>query len=825
MNPLQAPGAPGIPPRWTSSAKDGIGTAYSAGSPVWFTLSHGIINEIYYPHVDSPNTRDLQFLISDGETFCHEEKRDLIHQCERPELGALLYRLTNSEPNGRYRIIKEVISQPHSPVVMMSVKVEIFDDTLRGKLKLYALLAPHIKDTGADNTAAVCEIAGRHLLHAERENVHLVLGCTNDFVRRSVGFVGTSDGWTDLKDNFQMDWQYEIAANGNVAMMGEIDLSQDAEFVIGVAFGDSRQSAATTLLQAFAEPFSRQRAKFIEQWKRTKDELVSDSSPGRLGLGSVKTESGDVGYTMSDRTKSLVRLSQHVLMAHEDKTFCGAIVASMSIPWGDTKDDSDAGGYHLVWARDMVQTTTALLACGETELPLRSLVWLASIQGEDGNMPQNSQVDGTPYWSGEQLDESAAPVILAWRLSAANALGQFDPTTLVRRAMRFLILRGPVTAQERWEENSGYSPSTLASIISSIVCASELLAKSGPATSRLSTPDPSAAPAESTSDFLLDYADWIVESLSDWCVTTCGELLDGKPRYFVRITPEAAQPGPIDPGPNGAMLQVGNGGGEHPARNVVDAGFLQLVRLGVLAWDDPIILDSVAVVDAVLKHDLPQGPCWRRYNHDGYGNHDDGSAFNGTGVGRVWPLLTGERGHYELASGRDATPYIEAMEGFASSGGLWPEQLWDAADIPEHELYFGKPAGSAMPLCWAHAEFISLVRSQKDGRCFDRIEPVYQRYARGKQASNLEIWTFAHQPVQVARGKTLRVIGEAAGSVHWSIDNWATRQDTPMQENELNLFSVDILCESFRDAELLTFTFHWEDGDRWEGKDYVVRLC
>lgn len=494
------------------------------------------------------------------------------------------------------------------------------------------------------------------LLHAERDGIHLMLGCNTDFSRRSVGYVGASDGWRDLMENKKMDWQYCLAEDGNVAMTGEIDLQKGFEFTLAVSLGFSSQSAATGILQAFACPFGQLRDKFV-------------------------------------------RLSQHVLMAHEDKTFTGATVASMSIPWGETKDDSDRGGYHLVWARDMMQTTTALLACGQIELPLRALVWLACVQGEDGGMPQNSQIDGTPFWSGVQLDEVAAPIILAWRLKQSDALGQFDPTTLARRAVRFLILNGPVTAQERWEENSGYSPSTLAAITSALVCAADLFGDL--------LDDSNLRSGESRSaerEFLLDYADWIVASLDAWTVTDCGELVENKPRHFIRITPEHPHPGPAAPAPNTAMIRIANGGGEHPARNVVDAGFLQLVRMGIRAADDPTIVDSVAVVDAILKHDLPHGPCWRRYNHDGYGQnhdgygqHDDGTAFDGTGVGRCWPLLTGERGHYEIAAGRSAKPYVEALKQFASQGGLFAEQIWDADDIPEKEMRLGKPAGSAMP--------------------------------------------------------------------------------------------------------------------------------
>jgi glucoamylase len=423
-----APGAPGIAPRWTSSAKDGLGTAYNTSSRLWFTLSHGIVNEVYYPHVDTPNTRDLQFLITDGESFCHEERRDLDHLTEMPEKNVLLYRLTNSERKGRYRIVKEIIGEPHSSVLLVQTRLEILDPKLRGKLHLYALLAPHLKGTGQHNSGRWHDTDGRKLFRATREEAHMVFGCAPDFTRRSVGYAGHSDGWQDLMDNLKMDWEYEQAQDGNIALTGEIDLSQGLEFVVAVAFGRSARSASTELLQALATPFAQQREKYVSQWQRTRSE--SDLS--------AQTKDG----------AHLIRLSQCILLAHEDKTFPGAFVASLSIPWGETKDDSDRGGYHLVWTRDMVQTATALLARGRTESALRALIWMACIQEADGSMPQNSSVTGEPYWKGIQLDEVAVPILLAWRLRRAGALRQFDPWTLIARAASYLILRGPVTAQE-----------------------------------------------------------------------------------------------------------------------------------------------------------------------------------------------------------------------------------------------------------------------------------------------------------------------------------------------------------------------------------------
>lgn len=781
-------GYPGIAPRWTSSAKSGIGTAYHSSSCVWFTVSHGIVNEIYFPHVDLPNTRDLQFLITDGETFCHEERRDLIHAIEYPDKRSLLYRLTNSDRDGRYRIIKEIIVDPHSPVLLMHTKLQILDPKLRGKIRIFALLAPHMKGTGKNNSAQWCGLAGRKLFDVQRDDINLSFGCTPDFIKRSVGYVGFSDGWQDVMGNFQMDWEFNKAIDGNIALTGEIDLSDGMQFTIGVGFGRTPHSASAHLLQSFATPFDAQRDKYVIQWQRMR--TASDLS----------AHTTDGGF--------LLWLSQCLLLAHEDKSFQGAFVASLSIPWGDTKDDTDLGGYHLVWARDMVQTATALIACGHTESPLRALIWLACVQSSNGSLPQNSSITGEPYWKGIQLDEVALPILLAWRLKQVDGLRNFDPWILVSRAAHYLILHGPVTAQERWEENSGYSPSTLATMIASLVCAAEFARER-----RLS----------SAENIFLEYADWLAAHLDGWLVTDRGELVPGKPRYFVRLTP--AQPDAVMglPNPDEDELTLSNGGGRYPARNVVSGDFLHLVRLGVRAADDPLIIDSIAVIDAQLKRDLPQGPGWRRYNHDGYGQKSDGSAYDGTGVGRCWPILTGERGHYELAAGRDPMPFITALEKFANEGGMLPEQLWDDDDIPNGQMKRGKPTGSAMPLCWAHAEYVTLVRSHKDGICFDRIGPVFERYVKNKTGSTIEMWSMAHQVPHFKPGKTLRIITDKESTLHWSSDGWATVNDLIMSDAGIGCWFADVPTKSLQIGTRIDFTFRWSAG--WEGRDFQVRIA
>src|SRR5262245_51730391 len=370
-------GAPGIEPRWTSSAKEGVGTSYHTSCRLWFTVSHGIINEIYYPHVDQPNTRDFQFLVTDGEAFCHEEKRDLDHLTEYPERDCVFYRLTNADRQGRYRLVKHVLTDPHRSVLLVHTKVEVLDHSLRGKLRVYALMAPHIARYGSGNSGRCVEIGGTKLMHAHREGVHLIMASSPEFSRRSVGYVGASDGWRDLTDNFKMDWEFRHAEQGNIALTAEIDLPESGEFTIAVACGRSYQSTAAKLLQSLAEPFDSHRARYVRQWQRAVIDPKFDFS----------SETGDDG--------GMYRLSRCVLLAHEDKTFQGALVASMSIPWGETKGDNELGGYHLVWTRDLVPSATALLAIGHTSTPLRSLFWLAAIQNPDGSFPQNSWIDGT----------------------------------------------------------------------------------------------------------------------------------------------------------------------------------------------------------------------------------------------------------------------------------------------------------------------------------------------------------------------------------------------------------------------------------------------
>ena len=794
-------GAPGIDPRWTSSSKEGVGTAYADASRVWFTISHGILNEVYYPTLDRPQIRDLQFLVTDGETFFHEEKRDLPNEISALADETLGYRVVTRDPHGRYRIVKEIVADPARACVLIHARVEA-DPGWRERLQLYVLLAPHIEVAGRGNSARRQQAAGKDVLVAWRAGTWLALGVSTRFLATSCGYVGYSDGWQDLRDNYRMDWTFPEARDGNVAVTGRIDPGPDMEFTLGLAFGDRVHAATTTLTQSLAVPFARQREAFVGQWHTV-----------RLPIADLARRAGDGGR--------LARASHALLLAHEDKTFKGAFVASASIPWGEAKGDEDLGGYHLVWTRDMVQSATALLACGNVEAPRRALVYLAVSQHADGGFAQNFWLDGTPYWQGLQLDEVAFPLILAWRVWKHGALADFDPLPMVRSGAAFLLREGPSTAQERWEEASGYSPSTLAAAIAALICAADLLRARGLAREAA---------------YLEDHADFIESHLERWTVTTMGELVPGIPRHYVRIAPAAPGEPDVPADPDHAWLALANRPPGSPwrfeARNVVDAGFLELVRYGVRAAGGDLMEDSLRVVDAVLRVDTPFGPCWRRYNHDGYGNRPDGGPYTGWGRGRAWPLLTGERAHYELAAGRDVAAYVRALEGFGGRGALLPEQVWDE-DRPDDGMRLGMPTGSAMPLAWAHAEYLRLLRSIRDGEVFDRIAPVAGRYLARRGRTDLEVWKPVRHAQRVARGATLRVQAPGAFRLRWTRDEWRSSSDTLASDSGLGVRYVDIAIPPGQSGPV-RFTFFWlEDVDvgafrrtagTWEGNDYSVAV-
>lgn len=793
-----APGWPGIEPRWTSSAKDGVGTAINPQSEVWFTHSHGILNEIYYPRVDWACTRDIGLIVTDGRDVFEEEKRHTRTDVAFLAKGVPAYRLTNTSLGGRYRIEKEIITDPQRDVVLQRIRFT----PLQGKLEdyhLYVLLAPHLGNRGSGNTGWVGEYKGVPMLLAERQGeAALALASTAPWRNRSASFVGDGDDWHDLQQNKQLTRAYMRAENGNVSLLGEVDLAAcKGAFVFALGFESHAFGAAHHARASLLDGFDHALEQYVAEWQDWQSTLLSleDGAPGE---------------------HNLYRISAAVLRTHAAKTFPGGLIASLSIPWGFAKGDNDLGGYHLVWTRDLAETVGGLVAAGAREGARRVLRFLQVTQEPDGHWPQNMWLDGTPYWTGIQIDETAFPILLtaqAWREGTIDTAELANLWPMARQAASFIARNGPVTQQDRWEEDAGYSPFTLAVEISALLAGAELADLAGEA---------------DVAAYLRDTADLWNANIERWTYVSGTDLArqHGVDGYYVRIAPPNT---PESVSPTGDLVIVKNrpiGQSEIPAAQLISPDALALVRFGLRAAADPRIVNTIKVIDALLKVDTPCGPAWHRYNDDGYGEQANGSPFDGTGIGRAWPLLTGERAHYELAAGREDTAWdlLQTMERFANAGGMLPEQVWDAPDIPERELFFGRPSGSAMPLVWAHAEYVKLRRSLREQRVFDMPPETMQRYLIEKIGSSYACWRFNHKIRTMPAGTKLRVEVLAPALVHWSADNWQTTQDTTTWNTDLGVHVADLPTESLPAGRQIIFTFYWPSADRWEGANFEIRV-
>lgn len=776
----EAPGRPGIPPTWTSSAKDIVGCALGP-SRLWFTMGYGIVNEVYYPRVDLPQIRDLGFIVADGQGFWVEVKR--LRSYTLRLLGPGVPAVEVCHRHERFTLDLRITPDPIRDVLVIELRLE-GDAALRP----YVLLAPHLGDNGRNNRAAVMTLGGRRVLTAEQGPFGLALAAVDAlqqdaFGKASAGHVGASDGWQDFHRNGAMRWQHGVAGPGNVALMGELPRFA----VLGLGLGSTAQAAATlavsSLLVAFDDLLERQHA----DWRKW-----HQGTEARCVIGPIEPA----------RLEEPLRLASMVLRTQRDQTYPGTMVASLSIPWGNTHDD--LAGYHLVWPRDLVACSTGLLALGAVDEALDSLRYLIATQAADGHWDQNMWLGGTPHWGGIQLDETAAPVLLAAALDERDALGGLEVGDMVRRALRFIARTGPASDQDRWEENAGINAFTLAFAIAALVEGARFVDAAD------------AALATALADF------WNAH-IERWTAVEDTPLARrlGVDGYYTRIAPVEVM---VDSRSLHHLLMLKNqasGSAAVAADEEVSTDFLQLVRFGLRAPDDPHVEASIKVIDALLEVETPNGPVWRRYNGDGYGEHDDGRAFDGSGRGRAWPLLTGERGHVELVAGRDPLPFLDAMTAMAGPYGLLPEQVWDSEPLPDAGLFPGEPSGSAMPLGWAHAEFIKLAISRQLGHPCDRPAAVWQRY--GGKAPKIErhFW-LPHAPIaSVPKEATLTVAFPEAATVHWGMDDWRDVTDEPTQELGLGLHGLEFSPDRLGSATRIVFT--WRQGDDgWSGRDVAV---
>jgi glucoamylase len=787
------PGSPGIQPHWTSSAKSAVGTAANAASRVWFTISHGVLNEVYTPRLDTACIRDFGLIVTAPDYFS-EEKRDADHTVVLIEDGVPAFCLVNTSRDGRYRITKSVLSDPDREVVLQ----ELHFEALMGKLsdyQVHALISPHLVNAGAGNTAWVGDFKGRPMLFAEARGTSLAIASSVPWTARSVGYVGTSDGWQTLIRGEGLKPEYQFAPNGNVALAGTLDLSNsNGRALLTMGFGEQPEEAAFRAILSLQQGAASALKKYSAGWRNRQSTFLPLDEP------------------RDPNQLNRYRISTAVLASHRDDA-SGAIIASLSIPWGFRKGDDDLGGYHLVWPRDLVETAGGFLAAGATSSAKSVLDYLMAVQEADGHWLQNSWLDGRPYWQGVQMDETAFPILLYDMLLRAGAIEPSEAkhyAAMIEAAAGYIIRTGPTTQQDRWEEDSGYSPFTLAVEIAALLAAADAM---------------EAAGTGAMAQYLRETADGWNEQIDNWTYATDTELsrqlgIDG---YYMRIG-FAGSDGAF--GSRG-LIPIRNrpdGNEALEAGELVSPDALAYVRFGLRAADDPRMLNTIAAIDALLRRELPAGSYWYRYNDDGYGEHADGAPFNGSGIGRLWPLLTGERAHYEIAAGRleEAKRLLATFEASASVGGLLPEQIWDSEDIPERELFLGRPSGSAMPLVWAHAEHIKLLRSLRDGAVFDMPPQTQARYVKSKPAPAPLVWRTTSRVGRIAAGRILRLEFLEPASVHWSSDNWQITTDSESHATGLGTFIHDLPTQSLAAGSEVRFTVLWTQQGKWEGTNFLV---
>lgn len=769
--------APASPSAWSQGPREGLGTSLDGSSRIWFTLAQGVLREIYHPALDSPRTNALELLVTDGETFCHQEHRE--PQSTTEPLGhSLGYSVASYCPDSRYRLLKEILCAPGESCVLMRCKLETSRDWT-GKLSLYAVLEPRVDALGGAENSAVQEVAGQRLLVARAGGAWLAFGASPGFETATCARAGAGGALTELAQRFPL----EFAGNGALLLTGKPLPTPGGEFTLGVAFGPSQHAAITALLRCLNVPWQHARQRFTEQWAR---------SPSLLPLDRYSTDGG-----------RLQRLSYRVLRAHEDKSFPGAFLTSLGL---GLDGGSNFGRQQTIKTRDLVQCATGLLAAGDREAPLRVLMFLAAAQRPDGGFPLALAPDGMPCADGLHHDSASLPLMLAWRLWKENALGDFDPWPLVKRAALYLVQRGPATQEDRWGGSAGYSPSTLAATIAALICAAELAESRG---------------KFDAADFLRDYADFLETHLEAWTVTTKGNLIPEIHQHYIRLCPADMTSGQSDEDPNSGYISVGDEFSSVAlcaTNEAVDVGFLDLVRYGLRRPEDPIIVSSLQVTDTLLRVTAEAGPFWRRHTGDRQG----ATSHFGPLEGGAWPLLTAERGLYEVAAGRAPRAHLHALEQLASSAML-PERVWDGEDRPDLGLALGQPMGDAQVHLAAHAEYLKLLRSIADGRVFDQVPQVAERYQGGRGRKSLEIWQQTRQLTKLQRGRVLRVLAPYSFRLRWTLDDWAHDQDTNCTETGLGLSFVDLQLGRFQKGSL-RFTFFWPDRGGWEGKDFSVEV-
>ena len=734
-----APDGPGALSHFDLSRKDCLGTARNPTSKVWFTLANGVLSDVYYPTIDNTNVETLQYIVTDGSTFTDLQVRDTTYTVQALDSRALDCEVTTTAKSGKYRIITDYLTDPdHNTVAMHVHFVPLVGDL--STYKLYVRYDPSINGNGGGgsgngggDTGIIDTSTGHNVPIAFDTKttsnavnrtyavpVYSALDASRPFTQVSNGFVGaSSDGLKQLDSAHALTNIFSEADNGNLVQTVQADISQGGHLTLALGFGTKQADAVSAAEGTLATSFSQLTKNYETGWESYDAGLNAPPSH----FAGVP---GDQWHQLVDE----YYLSANVVKASEDKTFPGAVVASLSSPWGQSVSAGDPnnlffGSYREVFARDVYEAWTGLLLDGDLATARDVVKFLFNNQQQaDGSMPRNSLLNGklAPDSFNTQLDECSYPIIMA------NQLGMADATLYqnhIKPAANFVIGHGPSFGPERWEEQGGYSPSTISAEIAGLVAAADI--------AKVNSDTQSA-------QIWLGVADDWQRSLEGWTVTTNGPLATHP--YFIRLSKTGD--------PNAAIsYNVGNGGPTLDQRSVIDAGFLELVRLGLKPVNDTAVTESLPVVDATIETNTASGPGWHRYNGDGYGDGaSDGHPWapSGKGTGHLWPLLTEERGEYSLVNGdvTKAITLLDTMRRFGSGVGLIPEQDWELPNLAASPFgtdptvasigfQNGHPAGSAAPLTWAAGVYVRLLQDIIKNKLLEQPADTFNRYVAHQQ--------------------------------------------------------------------------------------------
>jgi len=776
---------PGSLSHFDLARKDCLGTARNTTSKVWFTVANGVLSDVYYPTADNTNVETLQFIVTDGLTFTDLQARDMTYTVTAPDSRSLVCRVTSTAKSGRYQITTDYLTDPSRNTVLMHSSFVPLSGTLLN-YHLYVRYDPSINGNGGGgsgngggDSGAIDTTTGHNVPVAfdttttsQAANrtyalpVYSALDASTPFTQVSNGFAGAgSDGQVELDATHALGVTYDSASNGNLVQTTQVDLSSGGDFSLALGFGTTQGDAVMAAEGTLGAPFGQVRKAFSADWHTYDAGLTAP--PGSFA-GTTRPE-----------WRQLVDeyyMSANVVKASEDKTFPGAIVASLASPWGQAISAGDPnnlffGSYREVFARDLYEAWTSLMVDGDLQTARDALSFLFNRQQlADGSMPRNSLLNGkvAPDSFGSQLDEAAYPLIMASQLGMTDAVLYQDH---VRPAIDFVIAHGPAFGVERWEEQSGFSPSTIAAEVAGLIAGAGLADANGDTqTARI---------ARGVAD------DW-QRSLPGWAVTTNGPLTSHP--YYIRLSKTGD--------PNAAIsYNLGNGGPTLDQRSVIDQGFLEMVRLGLTSASDPTIAESLPVVDATIKADTSTGAGFHRYNGDGYGDRaSDGRPWapSGQGTGHLWPVLGGERGEYEIATGSagSALTRLQAMHGGASGVGLIPEQDWEGPDLSASpfgsdpttaSIAFrnGGAAGSASPLTWSAAQYVRLMRDLASGKILEQPADTANRYVAHQQGqTSLTVTAPANNSSVAGTTPTATVTVMGTSVAGNRIDVAATNTDT-----------------------------------------------